>query len=195
MGKQETSIRDSEFVEGIKKGDSLVIRQVYKQYFNSITQYILNNSGSIDDAKDIFQDAMMIIYEKFQQPDFRLEYSLHTYLFTIARNTWLKKIRKKSDKGVPLPNNLELIAEDSFEDEILWRKKERLYHEKFKQLGEGCQKVLSFFLKGVSMEEIAQRMGFASKGYAKKRKYKCKNQLLKLIQNDQTFQNLTQDGQ
>lgn len=190
MEKEKEKERDAHFLEGIAKGDSLIIRQVYKQYFNSITQYVLNNSGSIDDAKDVFQDAIMVIYEKLQQPDFKLEYGLHTYLFTVARNTWLKKLRKKSDKGVPLPDNLELIAEDSFEEEILWREKERLYREKFAQLGEGCQKVINFFLAGVSMEEIAKRMGFASAGYAKKRKYKCKNQLLKLIQKDQKFQKL-----
>lgn len=190
MSKQTKSEKDSEFLSGIAKGDSAVIKQVYAQYFNSIAQYILNNSGTMEDAKDIFQDSIMVIYQKLQDANFELQYGLHTYLFTIARNTWLKKLRKKSDKGVSLPDNLELIDEDSFEEEILWRKKEKLYREKFKQLGEGCQKVMTMFLAGISMEKIAEKMGFSSSGYAKKRKYKCKNQLLVLIQNDRNYTNL-----
>lgn len=183
-------IAPSEFIEGIANNNPIIIRQVYTQYFDSIAQYILHNKGTIEDAKDIFQDAMMIIYQKSQQADFELQYSLHTYLYTICRNTWLKKLRKKTDMGVPLPEHLELIAEDTFEEEILWREKEQLYRKKFRELGEGCQKVLELYLKGTSMEGIAKKMGFSSAGYAKKRKYKCKNQLLKLIQNDPNFKNL-----
>ncbi|MFK8007585.1 MAG: RNA polymerase sigma factor [Saprospiraceae bacterium] len=186
----ELDIKNSNFEKGIARGDAGIIRQVYSKYFDSIAQYILNNKGTIEDAKDIFQDAMMIIYQKFQEPNFKLQYSLHTYLYTICRNTWLKKIRKKSDMGVPLPDNLELIEDDNFDHEILWRQKEKLYREKFKELSEGCQKVLQMALAKVTMEQIAEKMGFAGAGYAKKRKYKCKNQLLKLIQNDRRFQNL-----
>lgn len=183
-------ITPSDFIEGIASNNTVIIRQVYSLYFDSIVQYILHNKGTIEDAKDIFQDAMMIIYEKSQQDDFELQYGLHTYLYTICRNTWLKKLRKKTDEGVSLPENLELIAEDTFEEEILWREKEKLYRRKFKELGENCQKVLELYLKKMSMEDIAKKMGFSSTGYAKKRKYKCKNQLLKLIQEDPVFKNL-----
>ena len=132
----------------------------------------------------------MVIYEKAQQADFELQYSLHTFLYTICRNLWLKKLRNKSSKEVSLPEHLELITEDTFEEEILWRGKEALYREKFKQLGADCQQVLQLFLKGMSMEKIAQQMNFSSIGYAKKRKYKCKNKLLKLIQSDHRFKEL-----
>lgn len=189
---QQTKHNEAQILKGIADGDASTLRQVYKKYFDSIAKYVLKNKGTIEDAKDVFQDGIMIIYEKLQQPEFELQYSLHTYLFTICRNTWLKKIRKKSDKGVALPTNLELIEEDTFEEEITWRAKERLYREKFKQLGKGCQKVLQLALAGISMLDIAQKMGFASAGYAKKRKYKCKNQLLKLIQEDPEYLKIKQ---
>ena len=182
---------DSDVLKGIAQRNPQTIRQVYTKYFSSIADLVLNNKGTIEDAKDVFQDAMMVIYEKSLNPDFELKYSLHTYLYTVCRNIWLKKIRKKSDVGVSLPENLELIAEDTFEEEILWREKERLFRKKFKELGKGCQQVLELFLKGTSMEEIAKAMNFSSVGYAKKRKYKCKNQLVKLIQEDPAFKTLS----
>lgn len=190
MRQKETEERDKEFLAGIASGSTVIIDQVYELYFKSIAQYVLKNSGTMEDAKDIFQDAMMIIYEKLKQPDFELRYALHTYLFTICRNTWLKKLRKKSDKEVTFPEHLELINEETFEEEILWREKELLYREKFKMLGEECQKVLQLFLKGSSMKQIAKNANLASEGYAKKRKYQCKNKLLKFIQNDRRYQNL-----
>jgi len=190
MTKLQITTENSTFLTGIATGNPLVIRQIYTQYFDSIAKYILHNKGTIDDAKDIFQDAMMVIYEKAQQADFELQYSLHTFLYTICRNLWLKKLRNKSSKEVSLPEHLELITEDTFEEEILWRGKEALYREKFKQLGADCQQVLQLFLKGMSMEKIAQQMNFSSIGYAKKRKYKCKNKLLKLIQSDHRFKEL-----
>ena len=190
MTQLQSTTKNATDIAGIATGNPLVIRQIYTQYFDSIAQYILNNKGTIEDAKDIFQDAMMVIYEKTQQAEFKLQYSLHTFLYTICRNIWLKKLRNKSSKEVSLPDNMELIAEDTFEEEILWRGKEALYREKFKQLGGDCQQVLQSFLKGLSMEKIAKQMGFSSIGYAKKRKYKCKNKLLKLIQSDHRFKQL-----
>jgi len=190
MTKLQTTTENSTLLAGISTGSPSVIRQIYTQYFDSIAQYILRNKGTIEDAKDIFQDAMMVIYEKTQHAEFELQYSLHTFLYTICRNLWLKKLRNKSNKEVSLPDNMELIAEDTFEEEILWRGKEALYREKFKQLGADCQRVLQLFLKGMSMEKIAKQMNFSSIGYAKKRKYKCKNKLLKSIQGDHRFKQL-----
>jgi len=106
MTKLQITTENSTFLTGIATGNPLVIRQIYTQYFDSIAKYILHNKGTIDDAKDIFQDAMMVIYEKAQQADFELQYSLHTFLYTICRNLWLKKLRNKSSKEVSLPENL-----------------------------------------------------------------------------------------
>ncbi len=188
-------MNDQDYLRGIREGSPEVIRQFYSKYFGSILQYITQNNGTPDDAKDVFQDAIMVIFQKAKTPDFQLQYSIHTYLYTICRNTWLKKIRNKSDRWGTLPEDLVLKDENAFEEEILWRDKERLYREKFKELGEACQKVLTLFLKGISMTDIAETMGFSSVGYAKKRKYKCKNQLMKLIQSDQRYVNLVGNEQ
>lgn len=187
----KSSHEDIKLINGIASGDTVLIQKVYGKYFDSIVNYTLKNSGTVDDAKDIFQDAIMVIYQKLTDPEFKIQYSLHTYLFTICRNIWLKKLRKKSDQTVSLPPNMVLINKDTFEDELSWREKEKLYRIKFKQLGEKCQKVIRLYLGGTSMQDIAIKMGFSSPGYAKKKKYQCKNQLFKLIQNDPMYSTLT----
>ena len=161
---------DKIFLQGIAQGNTPVLRQVYAKYFDSIAKFTLQNKGSLEDAKDLFQDALMIMYEKLQDADFELQHGLHTYLYSICRNLWLKKLRKKSDKWGPLSENQELIAEDTFEKEILWRQKEKLYRQKFAQLDANCQKLIQLFLAGNSMENIARTLQLSSAAYAKKRK-------------------------
>lgn len=184
--------KDQKLIADLSKGSPEVIHHIYRQYFDSIAKYTLDNKGTIEDARDLFQDAIMIIYQKSQSPDFILNYTLHTYIYTICKNIWLKKLRKKSDKGVSLPDNLELIVEDTFEEEINWRMKEKLYREKFILLDQSCQQVINLFLKGISMEEIARQMGYGSAGYAKKRKYKCKAKLIDMIKSDTKYIELIQ---
>lgn len=189
--KQELKMSQDEFfLKGIAEGNTAVIEQVYAKYFDSIVKYTLNNSGNIEDAKDLFQYAIMIMYEKLQDTDFKLRYGLHTYLYSICRNTWLKKLRKKTNKEGSLPANIVLIEEDAFEEEIVWREKERLYREKFSLLGETCQKIMRLFLDGVSMDKIADSLKLSSAAYAKKRKYKCKNKLFQLIKSDHQYRKL-----
>lgn len=66
----------------------------------------------------------------------------------------------------------------------------RLYRAKFRKLSESCRKVMSLYFQKVPMEEIAKLMGFSSEGYAKKRKYQCKEKLIGLIREDRSFNEL-----
>jgi len=181
-------IEDEKLIAGIKTGDRHVLREIYSKYFNSIASYILNNNGSSEDAKDVFQDGIMVLYKKCQDPDFQIKSQLRTYLFGICKNTWLNKLRKKSVKGVPLDENVLLIDDNTLEAEIAWREKERLYRRKFGQMGERCRKIIQLFLEGMTMDEIAKELSLSSPAYAKKLKYKCKSKLINLVRSDASYQ-------
>ena len=75
-------------------------------------------------------------------------------------------------------------------EDILLNEQYRLYRKHFRKLGKDCQKVLEMYFDKVSMAEIARRMGFASEGYAKKRKFKCKEKLIQLIKAVPSFKDL-----
>ncbi len=181
---------EKNIIERIRLGEPAVFRKIYSSYFPSITKYILNNQGSLEDAKDVFQDAIMVIYEKSKDPSFTLNASIHTYLFAISKNLWLKNIRKNLHKKGSLPEELELIENDSFESEIQWREKEKLYRTKFSLLDDICKKIITLFLQKKTMVEIATELGLSSPAYAKKRKYKCKLKLLQSIKSDPSYKSL-----
>ena len=181
---------DQRFLEGIRTGDRETINEIYEKYFDSIVNFTLKNSGNIEDAKDLFQDAIMVIYEKTKDPDFRLMYSIHTYLYTICRNIWLKKISRKKIKEVTLPEQMELINDINLDEDVTWRLKEKIYRNQFLNLDDVCQKIITSFLEGKSMEEIAQNLKLSSAAYAKKRKYKCKEKLVQLIKKDRAYSSI-----
>ncbi|MDP4206820.1 MAG: hypothetical protein Q8859_12585, partial [Bacteroidota bacterium] len=70
----------------------------------------------------------------------------------------------------------------------------RLYQKHFKSLGADCQKILQLYFDKVSLKQITQIMGFKSELYAKKRKYKCKEYLVKSIKQDLEYKKHFEDG-
>jgi len=185
-----TPIEEKNYIEGIITGDSRLIREIYEQYSQPILRLIQTNSGSHEDARDVFQEGLMLVYQKAKQPDFQLTSSFFTYFYSICRFIWMNRLRKKSFSEVTLNDEITSTATELSTPEIEQNEKMVLYRKKFLLLGADCQKVLSLFLKKVSMKEIVEKMGYSSVSYAKKRKFKCKEQLIKLVASDSSYQEL-----
>jgi DNA-directed RNA polymerase specialized sigma24 family protein len=93
---------DEMIVEGLRNKDHEKIRFLYRNYFDSIQRLILKNSGNTEDAEDIFQDALVIVYKKIQDNQLKLSCSFKTYMYAISRNLWLQKLQKKDNKSEEL---------------------------------------------------------------------------------------------
>lgn len=195
----ETSIHsENEYVKGIAERDGKIIREIYDLYVPKIIKFITLNSGTKEDAHDIFQEAIVVIYKKATVDILEIKKSFYNYLYTICRNIWLQELSKRKQLRVTSidlrEEDIHMIHEESeetsFDKQVRWVKSHKLYVEKFKELGGGCQKVLMSFFEGKSMKEIAIEMGFSSEGYAKKRKYVCSKKLTEAIKNDVRYQGL-----
>ena len=77
-------------LKGLAHNDSKSVEIIYKDNFNMIQAFILNNNGSYDEARDIFQEAMIALYEKSQTDSFVLTCQIKTYLYSVCRRLWLK---------------------------------------------------------------------------------------------------------
>ena len=182
---------DQSLVEGIKRSDRETLSLIYREHLPGVLYYVRQNSGSDEEGRDLFQEALVVVFEKARKDELRLTAGLGTYIQAICRNLWLKRLRKKSREGVTSDEDLVLKDELDIEQDVQQSERYQLYREKFARLGEDCQKLLGLFFDKVSLREIAEKMGFSSEGYAKKRKFKCKEQLIRLIENDQRYQELT----
>ncbi len=188
---------DEQILKGILRHDNLILQHIYKQFYYQVNLFIKRNSGNEDDANDIFQEAIIIIYRKIKENDlvFKMS-SFQGYLFSVCRFLWLKELEKRKIEQQRLNDSLPFL-EEIYDDNLveIVRKNERygLYQKHFKTLSTDCQKLLQLFFEKVPMTEIAKIMGYKGDNYAKKRKYTCKELLVSRIKNDTEFKKIIED--
>lgn len=163
---------------------------MYQQLFPAIRKLVQDFGGSEADAKDVFQDATIVIYEKAQKPDFQLTSQFSTFFIGICRNLWMSRRQKKSASEVTIPEEAKYMADESLEIDLLQVERGKLFYKALRELGEDCQKLLQLFFQKYSMEEIAQEMGFGSEGYARRRKSQCKDRLVEIVKHAPEYQEL-----
>jgi RNA polymerase sigma factor (sigma-70 family) len=176
-----------DLLNGILRNDTIVLQYIYKNFYSKINFFIKKNSGDDDDANDIFQEAIIIIYRKLKANELVLDCSFETYLYSVCRFLWLKQLEKRKVEKEKIKDNHEYnedIYDDNLEKVADLNERYRLYQKHFVNLGKDCQKVLQLYFDKVPLKNIAQIMGFKSEKYAKKRKFKCKEYLIKSIKQD-----------
>jgi RNA polymerase sigma factor (sigma-70 family) len=184
---------NQELLNGILRNDSIVLQYIYKNFYYKINSFIKKNSGDDDDANDVFQEAIIIIYRKLKANELLLDCSFETYLYSVCRFLWLKQLEKRKAEKEKIQDNHEYddnIYDDAFEKTVDLNERYRLYQKHFANLGKDCQKILQMFFDKVPLKHIAQIMGFKGEKYAKKRKYKCKEYLIKSIKQDLEYKKI-----
>lgn len=188
---------DEQIQKGILRNDRLVLQYIYKQFFYKVTNFIRNNSGSDEDTRDIFQEAIIIIYRKLKEDNKALENrSFQLYLFTVCRFLWLRQLEKRKLESEKITNSmpyLEDLYDDDFFDVVRRNERYALYQKHFRNLSTDCQKIMQLFFDKVPLRQIAQIMGYKSEKYAKKKKYKCKELLLERIKEDSQYKKILDD--
>lgn len=181
---------DDQIIEGIFRKDRLVLEWLYKQQFGKIQKFILNKGGDIDTVKDVFQEAMLIIYSKIRDRGLKLTCSFSTYFFAVCRNLWFHELRMKSRTGSVsiMPENI--VEEPDPPHDIQPELKELLlYH--FNKLSEDCKKVLELHFRRKTLADICMILGYKDVKYAADRKYRCKKSLFNRVVNDPKYKTLT----
>lgn len=185
-------MKHTDDLSALLAGDRGALEQLYREQFPAIRDLLRKTGGSETDAKDVFQDAVLVVYQKAKQPDFQLTSQLSTFFYGICRNLWLNRRSKKSTfSEVAIPEDEQYtIGENSPEAEFLQVERDNLFWSAFRQLGDDCQKLLELFFQKLPMETIAAQMGFGSEGYARRRKLQCKARLVELVKNRPEYREL-----
>lgn len=178
---------DEQHISAIRTGNRDGLKQIYRQFLPTIAGLITRNGGTHDDARDIFQDALAILFEKCQRPDFVLNSAFSTLLYGVCRNLWGNRLQKKSRTEVTLEDdskykddtNLELAMIADEQNCILW--------DAFRKISAECQRLMELFFQQKSMIEIAETLQLSSVGYAKKRKFQCKEHLITQVKADPRY--------
>jgi RNA polymerase sigma factor (sigma-70 family) len=178
-----TEINEQKLLEGLALSDRKAIEAIYKQHYNMVQSMILSNSGYPDDARDVFQEAMIVLYEKVRSGSFELNCQLKTYLYSVCRRLWLKRL-SQLQKTTPEVNNLEMTV--PVEEDLEMHEQRNfdflVMERSMKNLGEPCKSLLeAYYLQKKNMVEIAANFGYTNADNAKNQKYKCLMRLRKLF--------------
>lgn len=185
--KHSASVRtetdEQKLLEGLAHNDRKAIETIYKQHYNMVQSLILSNNGYPDDARDVFQEAMIVLYEKARSGSFELNSQLKTYLYSVCRRIWLKRLSQQQRFSPEVENLQERIsAEEDLERHEQRNKDFQIMEKSLKSLGEPCKSLLeAYYLEKKSMVEIAGDFGYTNADNAKNQKYKCLMRLKKIF--------------
>ena len=183
---------DQIYIEGLANNDSSIIQCIYKKFVPKVISYIRNNSGDEDQAQDVVQEIMILLFNQAKANKLQLSCPFDAYFFLLCKRKWLNELKKASNKGVTIndeyTSNNEPTEEMVTQTEI-FEEKQELFDLMFQKLGDKCQEVLklSFTLK--SMEEVAEKLQ-VTYGYVRKKKSLCTGQLTQWIRENSRFKSL-----
>lgn len=171
------------------------IKNLYKLYFEDVKNHILKNSGSLEDARDLFQELALVYYKQLQKSDFKIETSGKNYIYGICKNLWLKKLRDRKIVSIPDDNFIDNLKDFSQQEIQQNQEKDSLIDlicRTMDQITEECRQIiyLAFYLKKSSME-IAGATGY-SEQFIKVKKYRCLQGMRKMIVDSPTYKILNQ---
>jgi len=143
--------------------------KLYTSAFPAVAQYISRHGGNLDAAKDIFQEALVIYYEKAVAGNLQLTHSEKAYLLGIAKHLWYHAQQKqKSHLSHDVLNYTELP-----EEELLIPSTGRLLRY-LEAAGKKCMDMLqAFYYDKQNMREIAEQFGLSGERSATVQKHKC----------------------
>lgn len=181
---------DQRYITGIAAGDAQILDEIYVNYSKAIFKLVQKNNGTLEDAKDVIQESLIVIYKKAKQSELVLTSSFLSFFYGVCRRVWWRILRNRKGKMTPISEELDLVDELDIEQAILRRERHEFYLEKLKELSAGCRQILQLYIEGKTAREIIKVMGFTSENYVRKRKYKCKEQLLNRVKRDAKYKEL-----
>jgi RNA polymerase sigma factor (sigma-70 family) len=179
----KSPIEEKALLEGLAVSDKKAVEVIYKENYNMVQALIINNNGSADDAKDIFQEAMIVLYEKAKSGTFELNCQIKTFVYSVSRRLWLKRLQQQNRFSSP-GDNMEAVVpvEDELEEHERRNDEFEMMDKAISHLGEPCKSLIeAYYLQKQNMQDIAARFGYTNADNAKNQKYKCLMRLKKIF--------------
>jgi RNA polymerase sigma factor (sigma-70 family) len=179
--KPETTELD--LINGLARNDRKAIETLYQMNFGMVQSFIINNNGTADDARDIFQEAMILLYEKARGGNFELTSKIKTYVYSVCRRLWLKRLQQLQRFGTPVESLEEIVpVEEELEEQDRRNEAFGVMEKAMSHIGEPCKSLLeAYYVHKKQMQEIAESFGYTNADNAKNQKYKCLMRLKKLF--------------
>ncbi|MDQ6608829.1 MAG: RNA polymerase sigma factor [Bacteroidota bacterium] len=169
-------------LQGLARNDKKAVETIYKENFNLIQALVINNNGNAEDARDIFQEAMIVLYQKVKSGSFELNCQIKTFVYSVSRRLWLKRLMQQSKYSLHENTEDIVVVDEEVENHERRNIEFNTMETAMGSLGEPCKSLLeAFYMQKKSMQEIAGNFGYTNAENAKTQKYKCLMRLRKLF--------------
>ncbi|MES3019186.1 MAG: sigma-70 family RNA polymerase sigma factor, partial [Bacteroidota bacterium] len=130
-----------------------------------------------------FQESVIVLYNKVKSGNFELNSKLKTFLYSVCRRLWLKRLNAQSRNVRNIEDFSDIIpVEDDMEKHEEKDRQFAMMEHALKQLGEPCKTIIEdYYLQNRSMQEISEKFGYTNSDNAKTQKYKCLQRLKKIF--------------
>ena len=174
--------KDEEIIAAIKTGNNnAALNHLYKTALPKIIRFITRNNGDEEEAKDIFQDAVVALFNTVRLGKFNDEGDVTGFLYFVSRNLWINRIKKK-DQHKRIKDTELWTTNETPVTFLIKEEKQVAIEELMNQMGSQCKELLKYTLHDkLNMKEVAEKMGFAGETVAKTTHYRCKQKLAALI--------------
>ena len=173
---------DREFIKRIKANDRTVLGELFLKYQRMISSYISRNGGDKNDAEDMIQEIIIVLWQKVNSDSLQLTVKLGTYLLAIAKNKWMAELRKRKRlSSQDIPENISNGNPSSLDDMVI---EEKIAHvrQALDMLQPICKKLLLlYYFEEKNMKDIAKILNLANADVAKSKKYQCKKNLEEIL--------------
>jgi RNA polymerase sigma factor (sigma-70 family) len=176
---------DAKILDLIRAGDDEGLVMLYEANRRAIRSFVARNSGTPDDADDLLQEAIIILWERVRTNRFEYQAKLSTFIYATVKNLWLRRLaRMRREAPAEIQETTGRIEAASALDILVEAEQSHIVHEALQRLGDPCKTLLIlFYWEEQSMEQIAAVMNFANADTAKSKKYQCKKLLQKMLKN------------
>lgn len=189
------NLSDDELLQLIREDQdylSVVYKNTRDYCLRFMRKMVINLPIREEELMDVYQDAVIVLYEKIIGGDFQLNSSFQTYLNSVCRNQLLKRFPHVS-LAVPLDEAVEWRREyqvdPSVNDVLRELESENCAQttalekalQTMKAAGGNCYELLTlFWYHRKSMRQIAERFGYSNEANARNQKAKCQKRLRKM---------------
>lgn len=179
-------ITDEEITDNIILNRDMenTIGYLYKTHYEHLARYIQYNSGSEQDAEDIFQEVVVMFIRSVQLKKFRGESSIRTFLYSLNRNTWLNELKRRGRAEVREQKYMNTEDLENYATDRMLENREghQVLLDTMDKLGEDCKQILLlYYYENQSMREIAEMTHYENEQVVRNKKYKCLKKLEEMI--------------
>ena len=195
MNHKMRKLSTNDILNNLKAPDAQIVDQaftyLYQEYYPVVQSFIRNNSGSDEDAADIFQDALIVLYEKVRTEHFKLTCTTKTFIYSICKNLWLKKLNRRKQHLTKKANFTTTELAPNIADILEVDEQSELVSRLLKKLGEDGERILIYYyFDGLDAKEITKKMGYANEYVTRNKKFRSLKKLRTLLAQSVLFKDL-----